>query len=246
MRMMDAMMTGLEQAMLSFTYVCIPLILLLPFLNMCRLWNYNPDNDDQRGDDWNGENFSWFSKRRALPSSLLDYEQSSPTLDNGGRILRSVVRPYPAKTAGIPLRFDYDINTGDFTFEWVIPQSSPETAQPPQTRPSVHSSPRAGHPPLTSNITEIFVPSFIAHGGTVVVHGLSSADSYAYDEAHQTLYVRANDDTPGRVYNIKVSLSPKLRPVILVNDFWSDWGGSVLALGAVVLAVWAIVLTRML
>ena len=83
----------------------------LPRLSASRLWNYNPDNDDHTGDDWNGENFSWFSQKRALPPTWLDHAQHSPTLDNGGRILRAVVRPYPAKTAGVPLRFDYEINT---------------------------------------------------------------------------------------------------------------------------------------
>ncbi|EKM57334.1 glycoside hydrolase family 5 protein [Phanerochaete carnosa HHB-10118-sp] len=81
------------------------------------IWNYNPNSDDRKGDDWNGGNFTWFSQRRALPSSLLDCDRSSPTLDNGARILRSVVRPYLAKTAGIPLRFDYEVNTGEFTFK---------------------------------------------------------------------------------------------------------------------------------
>ena len=204
------------------------------------LWNYNPDNDDQRGDDWNGENFSWFSQRRALPSSLLDYEQTAPTLDNGGRILRSVVRPYPAKTAGIPLRFEYETNTGEFTFEWAIPGASHSLPE----RASVNNPPRSGHPPLTSNVTEIFVPSFTAHGSQVVVQGLGDSDSYEYDEARQTLYIRAGDSTPGRVYSIKVSLSPPLRPVFFVNDFWSDWGGTVSAVGIVFLAFWAVVLTR--
>ena len=88
------------------------------------MWNYNPNNDDHTGDDWNGENFSWFSQKRALPPSWLDHSQTSPTLDNGGRILRAVVRPYAAKTAGIPLRCEYEINTGEFTYEWAVPHAS--------------------------------------------------------------------------------------------------------------------------
>ena len=94
-----------------------PIVLLT---STTRLWNYNPDNDDRAGDDWSGENFSWFSQKRALPSSWLDHTQTSPTLDNGGRILRAVVRPYPAKTAGIPLRFTYEINTSEFEFELIL------------------------------------------------------------------------------------------------------------------------------
>ena len=43
---------------------------------------------------------------------------------------------------------------------------------------------------------------------------------------------------------IAVSLAPRLRPVFAVNDFGSDWGGAVVAAGAVLLAIWAWVLTR--
>lgn len=175
---------------------------------------------------------------------MLDYHQAAPTLDNGGRILRSVVRPYPAKTAGIPLRFEYEINSGEFSFSWAIPGAAQEGTT--DTRVSVNNPPLAAHPPLKSNVTEIFVPSFIAHGSKVVVLGLSRSDSYVYDEARQTLYIKTAEDTPGKVYNIQVSLSPRLRAVFFVNDFWSDWGQTVLSVGAVILALWAWILTRML
>ena len=229
--------------MVGFTYVTF--LALHATTDMCsrRLWNYNPDNNDRDGDDWNGENFSWFSQRRALPASLLDLEQHSATLDNGGRILRAVVRPYPAKTAGIPLRFEYEVNTGEFSFEWAIPQSDSSTA-PLAERPSVNRPPLGGHPSLMSNVTEIFVPSFIAHGSAVVVQGLSNADSHHYDEARQTLYIRTADDTPGKIYHIKVSLAPRLKAVFFVNDFWSDWGSTVAVVAAVLLALWAWVLMR--
>ena len=50
-------------------------------LTSLRLWNYNPDNDDVKGDDWNGENFSWFSRSRSLSASELSFEQNSEGLD---------------------------------------------------------------------------------------------------------------------------------------------------------------------
>ena len=206
------------------------------------MWNYNPDNDDHSGDDWNGENFSWFSQKRALPSSWLDHSQAAPTLDNGGRILRAVVRPYPAKTAGVPLRFEYEINTGEFTYEWVVPADSAVDAP---SRPSVSTPPRSGMPPLRTDRTEIFVPAQLTQGRTLDVRGLAPEDKWTHDEARQTLYVRAGDDTPGRVYSIRVSLSPRLRAVFFVNDFWSDWGGTVLGVVGVVMVIWAIILTRM-
>ncbi|GJE93053.1 glycoside hydrolase family 5 protein [Phanerochaete sordida] len=227
LRMFDAMMCALERSLVGFT-----------------LWNYNPDNDDRKGDDWNGENFSWFSQRRALPSSLLDLDQSSPTLDNGARILRSVVRPYPAKTAGIPLRFEYEVNTGAFTYEWAVPHAR-SAVEHRAGRPSVHHPPLGGHPPLTSDTTEIFLPSFLAHGGKVAVAGLPPGAAAHYDEARQTLYVRTPGARPGAVHSIRVALEPRLRAVFDVNDFWSDWGGAVAAVAAVVLALLAWLLMRL-
>ncbi|KAI0697370.1 glycoside hydrolase family 5 protein [Cytidiella melzeri] len=219
MRMMDAMITGLERSLIGFT-----------------LWNYNPANDDTRGDDWNGENFSWFSRGRALPPSLLYHHQSAPTLDNGGRILRSVVRPYAAKTAGIPLRFEYEVNTGDFSYQWMIPRSS-STGGGAAGGPSTSTPPQTGHPPLTSSVTEIFLPSFIAHGSKVIVQGLGKSDSFRYDESQQTLYVTVSDNTPGKVHDISVVLSPRLRAVFELNDLWSDFGTHFLAAGVVMLAI---------
>ncbi|EKM57344.1 glycoside hydrolase family 5 protein [Phanerochaete carnosa HHB-10118-sp] len=172
--------------------------------------------------------------------SLLDCDRSSPTLDNGARILRSVVRPYPSKAAGIPLRFEYEVNTGEFTFEWAVPGPSNAPSEQPAVRPSVHRPPLAGHPPLTSHVTEIFVPSFLALGGAVVMQGLAEGGSYEYDEARQTLYVRAPADAAsGTVHRIRVVLAPRLKAVFLVNDFWSDWGSTVAAVAAAVLALWA-------
>ncbi|KAI9070316.1 glycoside hydrolase family 5 protein [Trametes sanguinea] len=222
-KMMDAMITGLERSLVGFT-----------------LWNYNPDNDDHRGDDWNGENFSWFSQKRALPTSWLDYSQTSPTLDNGGRILRAVVRPYPAKTAGIPLRFEYEINTGEFTFEWVVPEDATESALAADARrvarACANDPPRAGHPPLKTNKTEIFVPSQLAHGRNVVIQGLAPEDRYVYDEAHQSLTVMTHKNEPGTVHRITVSVSPLPKPAFVVNDFWSDWGFHVFSAGAFVVS----------
>ncbi|KAL6302254.1 glycoside hydrolase superfamily [Sparassis latifolia] len=212
-RMMDAMITALERSLVGFT-----------------LWNYNPDNSDHTGDDWNGENFSWFSRRRALSGAWLDLAQVSPTLDNGARILRSVVRPYPAKTAGIPLRFDYEINTGQFTFEWANPQTSgkQETADS-GGHASVRRPPLTDYPALTSKETEIFMPSMLAHSRKVVIAGLHPQDSYHYDESRQTLTIIADDATPGVVHHVTVSLDPPLKAVFELNSFWSDFGAHVTA-----------------
>ena len=204
-RMMDAMMTALERSLASFTYVPRMILKLSRGLIPIRLWNYNPDNTDTHGDDWNGESFSWFSRHRALPPSLLDLEQSSFTLDNGGRMLPSIVRPYPAKTAGIPSRFDYEMNTGEFTFEWTPNEE------------------------CTSRETEIYIPSLIYHGRKLVVEGLAPDDKYAYDESRQTLFVVQSDSSPRKTRKINVSVRPPLRGHFYVNTFWGDFGELILS-----------------
>ncbi|KZT26027.1 glycoside hydrolase family 5 protein [Neolentinus lepideus HHB14362 ss-1] len=218
LKMMDAMMSALERCMIGFT-----------------LWNYNPSNTDQLGDDWNGENFSWFSRSRALPASLLSYEQTSPTLDNGGRILPSIVRPYPAKTAGIPLKFEYEMNTGAFTFEW----SNPNASAPSTGTPSIFSPPLGGHPILAARETEIYVPSALAQGRKLVVEDLDSNDRYVYDESRQTLFIVTGDTDPGAKHRVSVTLRPPLTPAFEVNDFMSDFGAQVMAVGVVVFAFFA-------
>ncbi|KIJ64803.1 glycoside hydrolase family 5 protein [Hydnomerulius pinastri MD-312] len=204
-RMMDAMMTALEGSLASFT-----------------LWNYNPDNTDAHGDDWNGENFSWFSRRRALPPSLLDLEQSSFTLDNGGRILPSVVRPYPAKTAGIPVKFEYEMNGAQFTFEWMASAPHGDAVRE----------------------TEIYLPSLITHGRKLVVEGLPSEDKYLYDESRQTLFIVQGDAASGKSRKITVSVWPPLRPHFNVNTFWGDFGELILSGLAVFIGIFAIIKFR--
>ncbi|KAG6899896.1 hypothetical protein C0993_005582 [Termitomyces sp. T159_Od127] len=197
------------------------------------LWTYNPSNTDLAGDDWNGENFSWFSRRRALPRSLLYYEQHLPSLDNGARILPSIVRPYPAKTAGIPGKFDYEMNTGGFVFEW-------------RNAESEHRDVRHGgdeHPSkgriLKSLETEIFLPSLLTDGRKVIVQGLDEEDAYFHDERRQTLFIVARDTKPGRIHRISVSLYPPLSPVFAVNDFWSDFGPRIVVFAALVIGIFA-------
>ncbi|KAL5636350.1 hypothetical protein ACGC1H_004983 [Rhizoctonia solani] len=105
LRMMDALMTSLEQNFVGFT-----------------LWNYNPLNDDTHGDSWNGENFSWFSQSRADShlSSAAALAQSNKALDTGARLLPVLVRPYPAKVAGYPVKFTYEPCDGSFEFVYRV------------------------------------------------------------------------------------------------------------------------------
>ena len=71
------------------------------------LWNYNPDNTNARGDGWNGEDLSLYSRDQARGGGgLLD----------GGRALRAALRPYPRATAGTPLELRFHDQTFYFRF----------------------------------------------------------------------------------------------------------------------------------
>ncbi|KAG8939165.1 hypothetical protein FRC04_006933, partial [Tulasnella sp. 424] len=201
-RMMDALLSGLERALVGFT-----------------LWNYNPDNVDS-------------------------HEQSNERLDKGGRILRAVVRPYAAKVASIPLRQDYEMNTGAWEFEWVNPS---------QNSPSDNSSvsvtkPPLSHVPIQARETEIFVPLFISKGRDLLVTYSSSTGAKAfdwkYDPARQTLFVVPGDNTPGAVHRLKVEFDRPLDYRFEVDssiwvDLWHWWAGF---MGVIFGLFWVLVL----
>lgn len=203
-----------------------------------RLWNYNPYNTDERGDDWNGENFSWFSRRRASPLAELSFEQTSAGLDEGARILPAIVRPYPAKTAGIPLHFDYEMATGSLTFEWANPEeagSGAAVSVPGSS--SVSDPPRVLQYPLRSRETEIFMPAQLTRSRTVVVGGLQKGDRWFHDAEKQTVFIVTQDTTPGVKHKIVIFVLPSPRPAFIVNDVWSDYGLYIRSSMVVMLAV---------
>jgi glycosyl hydrolase family 5/cellulase (glycosyl hydrolase family 5) len=63
------------------------------------IWNYTTDNTNARGDLWNDEDLSIFSR---------DQQTNPADINSGGRALEAVVRPYPRATAGEPLRMRFD------------------------------------------------------------------------------------------------------------------------------------------
>ena len=69
------------------------------------LWNYASDNDNERGDQWNGEDLSIFSR---------DQQHDPADPDSGGRALEAVVRPYARAVAGLPLKMSYDVRRRAF------------------------------------------------------------------------------------------------------------------------------------
>ncbi|KDQ21322.1 glycoside hydrolase family 5 protein [Botryobasidium botryosum FD-172 SS1] len=211
-KMMDALISGLEQNLVGFT-----------------LWTYNPLNDDVNGDYWNGENFSWFSKARAAPA-LKSLSQAEPALDEGARLLRAVVRPYPAKVAGIPLSFQYEVNTGAFVFEYANPSTG--FTKRPQSAASVASPPLDSHGHIHARETEIFFPSSLARGRRLIVQGVKS---YKYDSARQTLFVLHDEMSPGVVHRIAVALDPPLDPCFRADHF-TEWRFVYLAAAISILA----------
>lgn len=166
-----------------------------------------------------------------MPPSLLYYEQDLPSLDNGARILPSIVRPYPAKIAGIPRKFDYEMNTGAFVFEWGNAGSENGDA-----RYGTEEYPSTGRS-LRSLETEIFLPSLLTVGRKVIVEGLDEEDMYFHDERRQTLFIVARDTKPGHVHRVSVSLYPPLTPVFVVNNFWSDFGQRIVVFAVLVISI---------
>jgi hypothetical protein len=100
-RALDRSMGALEANLLSAT-----------------LWNYTPDNSNARGDQWNDEDLSIFSR---------DQQSNADDLESGGRALAALLRPYPMAVAGDPLRMSYDRKKGIFEFEF---RHDPDVVEP--------------------------------------------------------------------------------------------------------------------
>lgn len=91
-RAMDRTLRAMDDALVSYT-----------------LWNYTSDNTNARGDLWNDEDLSIFSR---------DQQNNPDDINSGGRALEAVVRPYASKTAGEPLRMSFDVKRKRFDFEF--------------------------------------------------------------------------------------------------------------------------------
>src|SRR4030042_493802 len=82
------------------------------------IWNYTADNTNARGDQWNGEDFSVFSR---------DQQTDKSDVNSGGRALAALLRPYPTATAGKPIEMSYDMKKRIFKFKY---QHDPEIKAP--------------------------------------------------------------------------------------------------------------------
>jgi hypothetical protein len=101
-RAMDRSLQVMDDTLLNFT-----------------IWNYTADNSNARGDQWNDEDLSIFSR---------DQQKDPGDINSGGRALTAIVRPYARATAGEPLRMHFDIRKKVFKFEFRHdPQASAPT-----------------------------------------------------------------------------------------------------------------------
>ncbi len=82
------------------------------------LWNYTADNTNARGDMWNDEDLSLFSR---------DQQTAPGDIHSGGRALQAVVRPYALAAAGEPLRMSFDIRRRIFEFTF---HHDPQVTEP--------------------------------------------------------------------------------------------------------------------
>jgi len=82
------------------------------------LWNYTADNSNERGDLWNGEDLSIFSR---------DQQTGSGSPYDGGRALAAVIRPCATRIPGEPLAMSFDIKSKAFEFEFRL---DPEVRAP--------------------------------------------------------------------------------------------------------------------
>ena len=71
------------------------------------LWNYTADNTNERGDRWNDEDFSIFSR---------DQQSNPDSIHSGARAIEGFVRPYPLKTPGEPLKLFFNPHDGYFEY----------------------------------------------------------------------------------------------------------------------------------
>jgi hypothetical protein len=69
------------------------------------LWNYTPDNTNERGDQWNGEDLSIFSR---------DQQDNPNNINSGGRALEAFIRPYPYKISGELIKYSFDMESCHF------------------------------------------------------------------------------------------------------------------------------------
>jgi hypothetical protein len=96
----------------------------------CTIWNYTPDNTNERGDLWNDEDLSIFS---------LDQQTDPGDINSGGRALQAVLRPYPKATAGQLVSLSFDMRKHRMHFAFI---PDPEISAPTEIYVPTYHYPR--------------------------------------------------------------------------------------------------------
>jgi hypothetical protein len=108
-------------------------------------------------------------------------------------------RPYAIRTAGIPLSTDYSLRHGIFRFRFANPTSDPVT------RTDVRSPPLHGHPAITTDETEIFLPPWFADASRAGKLVISCSDgTVRVDEDAQRVFWRHEETREGYVHEMRV------------------------------------------
>ncbi len=71
------------------------------------IWNYTVSNSNKRGDLWNDEDLSVFSR---------DQQDSIESIYSGARAKNALIRPYPMKTAGKGISVNFQMEKKVFTY----------------------------------------------------------------------------------------------------------------------------------
>ncbi|MEM7737398.1 MAG: cellulase family glycosylhydrolase [Deinococcota bacterium] len=155
-RAMNASLRSLERHMVSYT-----------------LWNYNPDNTNAHGDDWNGEDLSIFSRDQQTQSESLNFteplnpeqltQEHLDALNDGGRALEAVIRPYAYKVTGTPTGMAFYPKRKLFRFRF---RSDPN--------------------PTPNTPCEFFIPRYQYPNGFKVI--VSDGDIEIFEGAQKVLY----------------------------------------------------------
>ncbi|GAA5943957.1 uncharacterized protein JCM15063_006127 [Sporobolomyces koalae] len=188
------------------------------------LWNYNPLNTDEWGDSWNGENFSWYSATDATPDRIKIAEDDAlrsgedpamAKLNVGARVLDAIERPYPVKTAGIPLRVSYDFHDLSFSFAYINPIPPVSTLATTMTSSETLETRSPDNPPIVgfeclARETEVYLPKR-RYGkwfksGAVTVKVRDGDGEWRWDEELQTLYVLHVNQAPGYIHTVDISV----------------------------------------
>jgi len=187
---MDNILRALDANLMSFT-----------------LWNYTPQNSNARGDGWNDEDLSLWSRDQLDHGSdhgsdhVSDHgsdgeerrgQQKTKSLGRhlhdpyaGGRALPAVVRPYARKVSGIPKSMAFDMHNRVFKLSFTTPPTPPPTTATTASAASV-SPPSPSHAGLP---TEVFCPLYQYPAGVEVE---VSDGHYEHHKEQQVVYYWAD------------------------------------------------------